>query len=170
MWSKPFFIVFPFVVAALLGACSVKNAHNVIVSREVPTQLGKNDRVAVMLASYIDCENTNSPGCDAPRESAFAESSFERCVGTAMRARIPALVPMGAHEVREKVFPGMQFKDSPRSENDLLAALSDPATRNKMAMLGLRYIVVLHVETRDGEGQWSVEGSGGKVSVRRLPS
>ena len=162
MWSKPFFIVFPFVVAALLGACSVKNAHTVNVSREVPTQLGENDRVAVILASYIDCENTNSPGCGAPRESAFAESSFERCVGTAMRARIPALVPMGAHEVREKVFPGMQFKDSPRSENDLLAALSDPATRNKMAMLGLRYIVVLHVETRDGEGQWSVEGSGGK--------
>ena len=80
MWSKPFFIVFPFVVAALLGACSVKNAHTVNVSREVPTQLGENDRVAVILASYIDCENTNSPGCGAPKETAFAESSFEHCI------------------------------------------------------------------------------------------
>ena len=111
MWSKPFFIVFPFVVAALLGACSVENAHTVNVSREVPTQIGKNDRIAVVLASYIN--------------------------------------------------------DSPREGNDLLAALPDPANRSELEALGLRFIVVLEVETRDENEKWAVPANAGGFAVGR---
>jgi hypothetical protein len=162
MPSRPFVVVFTLAVAALLGACSVKNAHSINVSREGPTEIGKNDRVAVVLASYVECENSNSPACDAPKESASVESSFEGCIDTAISARIPAIGFGHPREIREKVFPGMKFTDSPRSEQDLLAALADPGTRNKMEALGLRYILVLHVETRDGDGSWAMSGSGGK--------
>lgn len=165
MSSRPFLIAFLLVVAELLSACSVKNAHHVNVSREAPTQIGKNDRVAVILASYIECENNNSPGCDAPKESAFVESSFASCLGTAIKARIPSIVLVNAHELREKVFPGIAFKDSPHGENDILVALSDPATRNQMEILGLRYFLVLHVETRDGEGKWTAAGSSGGFAI-----
>ncbi len=143
MPSRPFVVVFTLVVAALLGACSVKNAHSINVSREGPTEIGKNDRVAVILASYIDCENSKSPACDAPKESASIESSFESCIGTAIRARVSSIVLLRAREVREKVFPGT-------------------ATRTRMEALGLRYILVLHVVTRDGDGKWGVDGSGGR--------
>ncbi len=162
MPSRPFVVVFTLVVAALLGACSVKNAHSINVSREGPTEIGKNDRVAVILASYIDCENSKSPACDAPKESASIESSFESCIGTAIRARVSSIVLLRAREVREKVFPGMTFTDSPHTESDILVALSDTATRTRMEALGLRYILVLHVVTRDGDGKWGVDGSGGR--------
>src|SRR5258706_11100603 len=162
MPSRPFVIVFTLAVAALLGACSVKNAHSINISREGPTEIGKNDGVVAVLASYIDCENSKSSACDAPKESASVESSFEGCIGTAIRARVASIVLLRAREVREKVFPGMTFTDSPHTESDLLVALSDTATRTRMETLGLRYILVLHAVTRDGDGKWSVDGSGGR--------
>lgn len=155
MLVRPFLIAFPLVFAALLSACSVSGGHHVNVSGDVPTAIGNNDRIVLVLASYIDCEDQNKPDCEAPKESASVESSFERCIGTAIRARIPSINIMRAREFREKVFPSLEFKDSPRSEDDLLVALADPATRTKMEVLGLRYILVLQVETRDGQRTWA---------------
>jgi len=98
-----------------------------------------------------------------PKESASAESSFERCIGTATRARIPSIVLVRARKFREKVFPGIEFKDSPRSENDILVALSDPAVRTKMEVLGLRYVLVLQVRTQDWSGRLGL--AGGEVGI-----
>jgi hypothetical protein len=158
---------FPLIFAALLSACSVSGGHFADRKRDAPTEIGNNDRIVVVLASYIDCEDTTKPDdCKAPKESTAVESSIERCVGTAIRARIPAIDIMRAREFREKVFPGIEFKDSPRSEDDLLVALSDPETRNKMEVLGLRYILVLQVETSDGQRTWGWgAGQGGVAFV-----
>jgi hypothetical protein len=77
-------------------------------------------------------------------------------VETAIRARISSIAPVRARKFRERIFPGMDFKDSPRSENDLVAVLSDPATRNNMAALGLRYVIVLHVKTSNQNERWDM--------------
>ena len=165
MLLKPLLFAFPLVFAALLSACSVKNANFVNSVRDAPTKIGKDDRIVVVLASYIDCGNNESPGCNAPKESASAESSFERCVGTAISARIPSIDLVRAHEFREKVFPGLGFKESPRTENDILAALSDPSTKARIEALGLKYILALQVETKDGEGEWGASGSAGAAAI-----
>jgi hypothetical protein len=47
-------------------------------------------------------------------------------------------------------------------------ALSDPALRNKMEVLGLRYILALQVETTDGEGKWDISGGGGAAAFGKL--
>jgi hypothetical protein len=154
------------VLANLLSACGVSQQF-IHTSRNYPTGLVKGDRIAVVLSSYKDCEKYNASDCDTPKESEYEEASVGRCLELAISSKTSASVFITAQDFRRQVLQGENFERAPRTEDEILAILSDEVISSRIAALGIRYIVTLQFRRSVTPERWTTETDMGVTMARQ---
>ena len=121
------------------------------VKREAPTGFAAGERVAILLSSY-DKEGVALAGAAAKkgesRQWQRIEERLESCLKQSMLGGRGDLSFVSPGEARRTLFPGNAISEFPHDPAEMLQRAGERESRERLAALGLRYVVLL-------EGRWS---------------
>jgi hypothetical protein len=146
-------------LAVILTLCSCITKSSVTANRYLPTGIGSQESMVVLLNSYSDDNETKS--------SESTEKEFENCLTQAMSAETPKLNSISAKDFRKDLFPGRSFEDAPRSPEAILSFFGNEARRKQAAKLGIRYLVVVDIITGDLDKSTEFQGQGVLIKWHR---
>jgi hypothetical protein len=100
-------------------------------------------------------------------ESESEEKNVEACITEALNEQSPKLKTLSVGDFRKTFFPGVSFKNVPRSPEALRSFFNNEKQRRQAANLGIRYLVVVNLYTSDSIGKWGVEGQYKAIAITR---
>jgi len=145
------------VALLVLCSCGAKKAV-VWENRQLPTGIDSQEAVVILLNRY-SAHNESL-------ESQSKEEEIEDCLKKVMTAGSPRLKGVSAKDFRKAVFTGIKFENSPRSPQALLLFFRHEEARERVAKLGVRYIVLLNITTynSDKKSDFAAQGVGWAIS------
>jgi len=149
-----FWDVITFIGLMFFCSCAAQKT-NIMQKRNYSTGIEEGERVVVVLNTFH--------AYDKSIESEGEEEALGNCMSKGMMKTNRSLRMVAAKDFRRTVFANKKFEDSPRSSKVLLSFLSGPSTQSQVTELGLRYIIIVSVTTRESEARSHAEagGSGG---------
>lgn len=131
--------------ALITGGCVSVGQVRVLSFRDMPTLIEPHDVVAVAVCGLITDLATSAEGC----------------VSKALKEAFPALRIISSSDFYRTVFPDAASDKSVRTWDDFSLLLKEPAFRERISPLGLRYLVLLEGGTQQqGEPSFGGEGAG----------
>jgi hypothetical protein len=128
--------------ALIVGGCTQVSVLNF---REMPTLIEPHDAVAVVVSGEITDLAANAEGC----------------VNKALKGAFPALRIISSDDFYRTAFPDADPDKSVRASTDISALLKEPDFRERIAPLGLRYLLLIEGGTQQkGEPFFGGEGGG----------
>jgi hypothetical protein len=123
----------------------------VMQERYSPTGIRAREAVVFLLNSYKER--------DEQKASEQKEKEVEACIGEGISKADPQFNIVPAKDSRRATFPEKAYEDAPRSTEAILESISDTNIRNRLSKLGLRYVIVLDLETYNSRSRFIVPPS-----------
>ena len=82
------------------------------------------------------------------------ENSINKCVTKAVHQANPSDKVIPPDEFRRVVFPDLEFSEAPHSVESFKLLLDDPTFLDRIAPLGLRYLVIASSTNREDKNTW----------------
>jgi hypothetical protein len=131
-----------FSAAAALVAVSGCMQARIEESRELPTQISKDEGVVVLAKPQI--------------EGAYAESDFIDCVGKNMAQGRDGLRVHANEEFVDLLYPWFEPGTAPSKPEGVTALLARPGVSERVSASGVRYVIWLDGSTRKTDGGGSL--------------
>jgi hypothetical protein len=93
------------------------------------------------------------------------ERYLETCMKEAIEAEKPRLNIVSASDFRRGLALRTKFEETPRSPEALLSILGDEEIRDRVAKLGIRYLVIVDMETYNSDKKINFDAGGGGWGV-----
>jgi len=150
-----------FATALLLAGCTTAQVRE---AREGATGIEPHEAIAIIIDSYSSPNRINSSP-DSPNETRAIENELGGCLSETIRKAHPTLRIVSPDEFRQAVF-SYQFPEGEAQIQEYLALLvNQPAIRDRMAFLRIRYLISVggatHQGTLEGGGFAAVAPGGG---------
>lgn len=147
-------------LAVILSACT----DNIPVTgdRYFNTSLREGESIGLVLASYGACYHHNNQECGPESDLSAKQREFENCVVRAIKAENPAVDVVPS----EKFMPILARNSSANTGTALDAQLENPALREELTAMGLKYLVAMEVQTEESERRTG----GGVPNVAAAPA
>jgi hypothetical protein len=123
------------------------------LSPRVANGIAPGDGLTVILYLYRDMPMD---------EMEAAEEKIAGCVEDAVRAAHRDVRVVPPEEFRRAAFPGLAFEEIPRSPEFLTQLVTNPTFQERIAPLGLRYVVIVTGGTEQKGGGMGICGAGGR--------
>lgn len=134
--------VIPFAFAGMLSLAGCMQAR-IEESRELPTQIGKDEGVVVLAKPMV--------------EGAGTEDGFMDCVGDNLSGRGKNAIRVLANdEFVDSLYPWLEPSTAPGRPEAVTALLARPGVSERIAETGVRYLVWLDGSTRRTDGGGSL--------------